>query len=205
MLPSIAKSSNLSPFLRALSPSLVKVLHTSQVLLKESQLRGSINSNQFHALLSKPTWSVKSLLGKEDHDSQSSPSTTTKITQSELHHLLRLSALPIPKSKDKETKMIKTLESQLHFVRAIQNVDATGVKPLQAIRDETEAAEREQEITLDSLKADLEKEEVIGPSKRVKRKIIPVDTTGVEDWDPLERAPKKLGRYIIVETGKAES
>ena len=203
MWQSIARRT--TPNLTSLSTvrSLVRFATTSRGPLKDSRVGEPIESKPFAAILSEPTWSVKSLLGTEEKDSLS-PSTTPKITQKELHHLLRLSALPKPKSNEEEEKMVKTLESQLHFVRAIQNVDTTGVKPLQAIRDETKAAEREQEITLESLNAELEKEEVVGPSRRIKRKSVPVDTKSVEDWDPLERAPKKFGRYIVVETGKIE-
>ncbi|KAL9119226.1 MAG: hypothetical protein Q9187_004222 [Circinaria calcarea] len=126
-----------------------------------------------------------------------------EITQKQLHHLLRLSALPLPTSNMEEAKMIQTLKSSLRFVRAIQDIDTTGVRPLQGIRDETEAAEMENEINMESLKADLDKEEVVGPSRRIKRrKDIPVDTQDVEEWDPLARASKTAGRYIVVETGK---
>ena len=149
-------------------------------------------------MLDKPSWSVKSLL---DTDRQVKPG--EPITQKQLHHLLRLSALPLPTSDEEEAKMIQTLESSLHFVRAIQDVDTMGVKPLQGIRDETEAAEKENEINLESMKAALDKEEVVGPSRRIKRRNgISIDTEGVEDWDPLSRASKTAGRYIVVETGK---
>ena len=100
--------------------------------------------------------------------------------------------------------MIRTLESQLHFVRAIQRVDTDGVRPLQSIRDETAEAEQENEITLESLKDAFAKEETVpGRTRRIRRrKDVPVDTKGVEDWDALAQAPKKVGRYFVVETGK---
>src|SRR4051812_44154241 len=104
-------------------------------------------------LLTKPTWSVRSLL-------PSPPSSThiPTITPKQLHHLLRLSALPQPSSPSVEASMIATLESQLHFVRAIQQVDTTGVEPLRSIRDETAAGLREASITVERLKDALEKE-----------------------------------------------
>src|SRR3954454_3409908 len=83
------------------------------------------------ALLSKPTWSVRSLLP----DSSNPPA--QEITPQKLRHLLHLSALPQPKSPVEEAEMLKTLHSQLHFVRDIQSVDTEGVEPLQSIRDET--------------------------------------------------------------------
>lgn len=100
--------------------------------------------------------------------------------------------------------MIKTLESQLHFVRAIQSVDTTGVRPLQSIRDETAEAETENEITLESLRDAFAKEETVpGKSRRIRRRTdVPIDTEGVEDWDALAQAPKKIGRFFVVDTGK---
>ena len=156
------------------------------------------SSDNWRAALEKPTWSVKSLA--EPHKNTE---TATKITQKQLHHLLRLSALQLPKDAGEEAQMIQTLESQLHFVQAIQTVDTTGIEPLQSIRDETEEAENENLITLETLRPDLEKEEVVGHSRRIRRKKdLPVDTKGNEDWDPLARAPKTLGRYIVVEARK---
>ncbi|MCJ1384626.1 hypothetical protein MMC17_007744 [Xylographa soralifera] len=149
-------------------------------------------------MLSKPSWSVRSLLDSKDY-SRSDP----VITQKQLHHLLRLSALPLPKTTEEESEMIKTLESQLHFVRAIQSVDTTGVQPLQSIRDETEEAAKENEVTLQSLQGDLDKEVVVGRSRRIKRR---KDLTTPEQegalFDPLAQASKKIGRYIVVETSK---
>lgn len=100
--------------------------------------------------------------------------------------------------------MIKTLESQLHFVRAIQSVDTSGVRPLQSIRDETVEAERENEITVESLGDAFAKEETVpGKTRRIRRwRDLPIDTEGVEAWDALAQAPKKIGRYFVVDTGK---
>ena len=97
--------------------------------------------------------------------------------------------------------MIQTLESQLHFVQAVQSVDTTGVEPLRSIRDETEAAEKESEINLESVKDILDKEEIVGVARRIQRKAgAVVNTQGAEDWDVLAQAPKKIGRYIVVKT-----
>ncbi|MCJ1472056.1 hypothetical protein MMC13_000701 [Lambiella insularis] len=159
----------------------------------------ALQSDEIAALLSKPSWSVSSLL-----DTADSAKPDSKISQKQLHHLLRLSALPLPKSAEQESMMINTLESQLHFVRAIQNVDTTGIKPLQSIRDESKAAEEENEVTLESLKEVFGREEVVGRSRRInRRKDVPVDRPKLEDFDPLDRAPKQVGRYIVVQTGKS--
>jgi hypothetical protein len=97
--------------------------------------------------------------------------------------------------------MLDTLAAQLHFVGEIQRVDTTGVKPLQAIRDETKAAEQEQTIGLDTLKEALDREKVIGKwHRRIQRDTTPVDAHDVEDWDVLGSAEKKVGKYFVVES-----
>ncbi|MCJ1283444.1 hypothetical protein MMC26_002773 [Xylographa opegraphella] len=159
---------------------------------------GPIDAAQIATLLSDPSWSVKSLL-----DNKVAPESDPLVTPKQLHHLLRLSALPLPKTTEEESKMIKTLESQLHFVRAIQRVDTAGVQPLQSIRDETEAAAKENEVTVESLQVHLDKEEVVGHSRRIKRR---KDLTAANHeetlFNPLALASKKNGRYIVVETSK---
>jgi Asp-tRNA(Asn)/Glu-tRNA(Gln) amidotransferase C subunit len=147
-------------------------------------------------LLSKPTWSVRALLPSE-------PSSTPTITPKQLHHLLRLSALPQPSSPAAEASMIATLESQLHFVRAIQQVDTTGVEPLRSIRDETAAGLEDATISVESLKDALENEETWGHCRRPRRRRdTPVDTVGIEDWDALATASQKVGRYFVVKSAK---
>ena len=89
-------------------------------------------------LLAKPIWSVKSLLPPSDE-----LPADFSITPKKLRHLLRLSALPAPKTATEEATMMKDLASQLHFVKQVQQVDVEGVEPLVAIRDETKRAEAE--------------------------------------------------------------
>lgn len=153
------------------------------------------------SLLSKPTWSVRSLLP----DPELLP--TQEITPKQLHHLLRLSALPQPRSPEEEAEMLKTLHSQLHFVRDIQSVNTEGVEPLQSIRDETEEGIKEATIGLQDLKGTLEKEDIVGRNRRPRRRRgEPVDTTGVEDWDVLGTAGEKIetaaGKFFVVRSGK---
>ena len=107
---------------------------------------------------------------------------------------------------EEEDEMIKTLESQLHFVQAIQSVDTTGVEPLRSIRDETEEAEKENAVTLKSMEEELSKEEVVGHSRRIRRKkSATVETDQASNWDPLALASKKIGRYIVVETSRSKA
>ncbi|KAH6610203.1 hypothetical protein Trco_000223 [Trichoderma cornu-damae] len=147
-------------------------------------------------MLSKPTWSVSSLL-----PSQSRSESPEIVTPAQLHHLLRLSALPLPKSPAEEQSMIATLQSQLQFARAVQRVDTKGVEPLRAIRDETEAAVEEITIGLDDLKDVLAKETLVGHYQR-PRKVKERIRSDAENWDALATASRKAGRYFVVESGK---
>lgn len=101
--------------------------------------------------------------------------------------------------------MLDTLAAQLHFVGKIQEVDTTGVTPLRAIRDETNLAEEEQTITLETLKEALGKEEIIGQHhKRIQRDTTPIDARDVENWDLLGSAERKSGKYFIVESERPQ-
>jgi Asp-tRNA(Asn)/Glu-tRNA(Gln) amidotransferase C subunit len=130
-----------------------------------------------------------------------------EISHKKLHHLLRLSALPPPRSPEEEAEMLQTLHSQLHFVRDIQNVNTEGVEPLQSIRDETEEGIREATIGMEELKEALAAEAIKGRNRRPKRRRgDPVDTKGVEDWDVLGTASEKdetsLGSFFVVRGGQ---
>ncbi|KAK3683535.1 hypothetical protein B0T22DRAFT_250491 [Podospora appendiculata] len=155
-------------------------------------------------LLSKPTWSVRSLLA----DSPSTPESTIKtptITSAQLHHLLRLSALPPPPTPSAEAAMLSTLQSQLHFVRDIQAVDTSGVEPLRSIRDETDAGLQEATIGLEQVREALDSEDVFGHCRRPRRrKHVKVDAKEAEDWDVLGTASQTAGggKYFVVRSGK---
>ncbi|KAI8242595.1 hypothetical protein K4K57_011798 [Colletotrichum sp. SAR 10_99] len=154
-------------------------------------------------VLAQPTWSVASLLPKSD-DSRSTAG--EPITRSKLHHLLRLSALPLPETEAEEAAMLRTLHSQLHFVRDVQSVDTSGVEPLRSLRDETTEGIAEATIGLQQLSEALGKEVRFGHKKRPKRQRgNKVDTKGVEDWNPLETASRTAGKYFVVQSKKEES
>lgn len=149
-------------------------------------------------LLAKPTWSVSSLL-----PSASDASTTPEVSSKQLHHLLRLSALPPPKDAAEETSMLVTLSSQLHFVKEIQKVDTTGVEPLRSLRDETKEGEQQAELDMEALREPLEKEEVRGKfHKRIRRKRESSSVKREDEWDVLGTAGKRTGRFFVVEGGK---
>ncbi|XXG97157.1 pre-rRNA processing protein [Hypoxylon texense] len=177
---------------------------------RQSSSTASATPSDLAALLSKPTWSVRSLLPSSSSSSSSTATTatesTTTITPKTLHHLLRLSALPQPNSAEEESQMLSTLESQLQFVRAVREVDTTGVEPLRAIRDETAQGVREQTIGLEELREALAMEDVVGHARRPRRRL---DKTGkkgesidpkVEGWDVLAGASETAGRYFVVRT-----
>ncbi|KAF7184251.1 hypothetical protein CNMCM7691_004937 [Aspergillus felis] len=151
-------------------------------------------------ILPKPSWSVKSLLPSE------SAIESTTVTPKQLHHLLRLSALPQPASKEEEDAMLRTLKSQIHFVKEIQSVDTTGVEPLQAIRDETPEAIQENTIGLEQLKEAMAKERVVGRNRRIHRvESARNDRPDGDAWDgnALGYASKTKGKFFVVETGNA--
>lgn len=153
------------------------------------------------SLLSKPAWSVRSLVP------DASVTSTQEISPKQLHHLLRLSALPQPTSPKEEAKMLETLHSQLHFVRDIQQVDTEGVEPLQSIRDESEAGIREATIGLEDLQEALGKEDIVGKNlKPRRRRGEKVNAEDVENWDVLGTASEKIdtpaGKFFVVRSGK---
>ncbi|KAL8688315.1 MAG: hypothetical protein Q9224_004915, partial [Gallowayella concinna] len=127
-----------------------------------------------------------------------------QVSEQELHPLLRLSALPLPKDGSGQQRMQKDLQSQLKFVKAIQDIEIPdSVKPLQSIRDETEEGTKEVEITVESLADDFAKEEVVGIRGRIRRKD-GAEAAQVEEekWHPLKLAPRMVGRYVAVNTAK---
>jgi Asp-tRNA(Asn)/Glu-tRNA(Gln) amidotransferase C subunit len=161
---------------------------------------GGIHPDELEQLLAEPTWSVKSLLPPKERAPDA-----PKVTSLQLHHLLRLSALPPPETPEEEQKMLDTLAAQLHFVGKIQEVDTTGVQPLRAIRDETAAAEEEQTITHGKVQRALEKEKVVGRyHKRIERDTTPVDAKDAEDWHVLGSAERKSGKYFVVESERPQ-
>lgn len=183
-------------------------LRAFQRAVRASRLQKSVQTNQAYStagkldverLQSTPTWSVTSLL-----PSPTSNGDTPEVTSKQLHHLLRLSALPPPKDSAEEEKMLSTLSSQLHFVKDIQEVDTSGVEPLQSLRDETVEGEKEAEFGLDAMKDALAMEDVRGKHhKRIRRRQeTSAESKKAVNWDILGHASKKVGRYFVVEGGK---
>lgn len=157
-----------------------------------SLARRSLTRSYSH-IPAKPTWTTRSLVDTATPD---------EISPAQLSHLLRLSALPQPRDSQEEASLLSDLQSQLRFVRCVQEIDATGVEPLQAVRDETSAAREEATLGLGELGETLKEEVTVGHYARPRRVRKEVDTRGVEDWDPLSTASRSSGRYFVVESGK---
>lgn len=108
--------------------------------------------------------------------------------------------------------MLRTLDSQLHFVQDIQSVDTDGVEPLRSISDVTPQALKEREVTIEDLKEGFEAEELVEHRERTrwrsKSKMLKGENgervKGVEDWDVLGLAEKTEGKYFVVE-GREQS
>ena len=99
--------------------------------------------------------------------------------------------------------MLKTLSSQLHFVKEIQKANTTGVQPLQSLRDETAQGEQEAELGLEALKEALAAEDVQGKfHPRIRRRRDATKAVKRDEWNALGSAGKKTGRYFVVEGGK---
>ncbi|KAH0558437.1 hypothetical protein GP486_004906 [Trichoglossum hirsutum] len=159
----------------------------------------SRRTTDISSILSKPSWSVQSLL-------PSRTPASTRVTSEQLRHLLRLSALPPPRSLREETQMLETLDSQLHFVRQIQSLKADLVAPLKSIRDESAAADSECGIGYEELKGALGTEDIKranSPARQRSAVLDPSDESKeAEDWDVLGQAKLRVGRYFVVETVK---
>ena len=171
---------------------------TSPAREKELRLVKKIDiSPEIESLLETPTWSVTSLLPPKPKRTQepngsvlfswqtSAPEyeaeAEEEITRDKLHHLLKLSALPLPKSEAEESQMLQDLRDQVHFIKEIQKVDTTGVQPLVAIRDETSEHIREKTVTRSSLAEFVALEEKKGKNGTIRRR---KDTYQVTSFTP---------------------
>lgn len=133
------------------------------------------------------------------------------MSREKLHHLLRLSALPLPSSAAEEEKMLRDLESQIQFVKEMQSVDTSdaSITPLRAIRDETTSAMKENEIGLsDEIMQALHREKYVGRSRRIERTKLernPLPDGKTWDGNALRYANKTAGRFFVVQGSRAYS
>ncbi|KKA28757.1 hypothetical protein TD95_004793 [Thielaviopsis punctulata] len=147
------------------------------------------------ALLATPSWSVSTLLSRAS-------ATPPTVTPAQLHHLLRLSALPLPATRAEEAAMLDVLHAQLGFVRDVQAAEsAKRVEPLRAIRDETPSARREAEIGVSQVQHLLAQESERGYLKRrVRQRDTSPPLSDAENWDKLAMASKKTDKYFVVQS-----
>ena len=165
---------------------------THQARLQSQASAPSSSKQSIEDMLSKPTQSIRTLL-----EPSSKADSIEKVTPSQLHHLLRLAALPLPASKAEEDKMLETLQRQLHFVRALQEVDTKGVEPLRVIRDETAQGVAESMIGLKDLQEVLDKEEKIGFYQRPRRMREKQEKESeAEKWDALGMGGEESGQIF---------
>lgn len=156
-------------------------------------------SPSIQSMLAQPSWSVRSLLPRSES------AETKQVGRKQLHHLLKLSALPLPKNEEEEQRMVRTLESQIHFVKEIQKINTTGVEPLVAIRDETTESVEEQTITLETLQPYLDKEQKVGANGTIRRQK-PAEMIRDSGWNPFEmgkgKETRRKGKYFFVKKQK---
>ena len=131
------------------------------------------------------------------------------VTPEKLQHLLRLSALPPPKDKEEESKLLRDLRNQIHFVKQIQRVNTQGVEPLVAIRDETPEHIESSTVRLEDLKPWLDQEEKVGRAEFVRSRRPRDVKVGEMDWDPFEMgvgseagSGRRHGRYFVVKKAR---
>ncbi|KAI5306531.1 TIM23 complex component [Ascosphaera pollenicola] len=157
------------------------------------------------SLLAKPTWSIKSLLSLANTQGENT------VSREKLHHLLRLSALPLPSSAAEEEKLLRDLESQIRFVKEMQSVDTSdaSITPLRAIRDETASAAKENEIGLSGeITQALSRENYVGRARRIERsrpERNPLPDGKTWDGNALRYANKTAGRFFVVQGSRAYS
>ncbi|OLL22305.1 Glutamyl-tRNA(Gln) amidotransferase subunit F, mitochondrial [Neolecta irregularis DAH-3] len=127
-------------------------------------------SRRFNSIMGTPLWSVKSLL--PPHGGH------PVVQKDELLNVLKLSALPLPKSPEHDLKLLQDLSNQLHFVRHIQSVDTEDVEPLVCVRDEDQKS-----VDYDEAMGQLD---------------LPIEA---QHWEILKLSKRKNGRFLMVEGG----
>ena len=90
-------------------------------------------------------------------------------------------------------------------------MDTRGVRPLRSIRDESDEAEKEGEITLDTVADALAREKVVGKHyKRIRRggpSLVEEEDgkdTAYEKFDVFGGAIRRKGNYFVVDHGSQD-
>ncbi|KAK9479138.1 hypothetical protein V1514DRAFT_329289 [Lipomyces japonicus] len=145
-----------------------------QSWLRIRQFSTKITSlQQLDEILSAPTWKISSLV-----PDPSRQKLEKNFTSDTLRRLLRHSGLQFPRDEKEELKMLNDLQRQLGFVDHVQDVDTTGIEPLNRIGEDGI------EITWE----DVQREE-----------------GKVEEWQPKKIASKMdRGFYVLNEPSREE-
>ena len=144
---------------------------------EEVTISESLSPDRVHEILSRPAWSVKSLLPHRSTDAESQPrgsgnielnsehepytatvpaTEISEITPQTLQHLHKLSALTPPsRGSSTERRLLKDLRAQLHFVQEIRNRNLRDVEPMGAMRDEIEEGPRAVGLESEGVKREL--------------------------------------------------
>lgn len=90
-------------------------------------------SAEIESLFESASWSTKNMLSRSG--------SVQSVTSGQLEHLLKLSALPLPKSSKDQMDILEDLTEQLHFVKKVQEIDTSGVQPLKNLTAEQDESD----------------------------------------------------------------
>ncbi|KAF9584059.1 hypothetical protein BGW38_007716 [Lunasporangiospora selenospora] len=145
-------------------------------------------------MLSKPTWSVKSLLESHDHIQKNNKATgdqEAEITPETINQLLTLAHLHKPEDPQELERLQRDLKNMRNFLKSIQShgTDQQGdsTRPLKSLVDDGHGlAMRPTQLSTEEEKVD---EEANTDANRSRRR----DTL-------LKRAQMVKGNFFVVET-----
>lgn len=189
-----------TPQVRGLFPRSLRYTHTAA----QTVISQPLQTDEIDNFFSAPAWNIRGLFS-HCSDVSTSPDFAIDVSPAKLHHLLRLSALPPPLAEAEETRMLQDLARQIHVVRQIQLVDEAGIEPLARLEDETVEAKKENQVNLETMKEELNREIWRGRwNRRVLGKQLPAtgDRRSEGEWDVLRQAQKRIGRFFVVEGDK---
>ncbi|GES84333.1 DUF726-domain-containing protein [Rhizophagus clarus] len=102
--------------------------YLKKFIQKRYNNNSSITNDEYN-FPEKPTWSVRSLLPSINTHSD------TTISQDEYKTLLKLSNLRST-SPSEDSQLIQDINLLCYFVKHIQNVDVTDIKPMRSVLDD---------------------------------------------------------------------
>ncbi|ORY81500.1 hypothetical protein BCR37DRAFT_46255 [Protomyces lactucae-debilis] len=100
--------------------------HSLRLIRYSSSSSASSTPATLDELFAKPSWSTSTLLAPPS----TSETPIQPISEEQLAHLYKLSALQLPQDSTERLARRRALATQLHFVRLVHEVDTTGIQPL---------------------------------------------------------------------------